>query len=102
MYSEWGTWSRLLSRMSRPVPIIAYTRHPKVRRQMLLCRGVLPELLTAAPEEAELTCEVRNRLHQSTWLEVGDAVVVVLGRPLQSVVNSTRMTVHRLPEEEGS
>ena len=99
VYSEWGTWSRLISRSTRPIPILAYTRRQKVVRQMLLCRGVTPEVMDVIPDEAVLTRDVQQRLHHAGWLEAGDAVLVVMGRPLESSINSTRMTVHRLVEE---
>ncbi|MCH2133303.1 MAG: pyruvate kinase [Phycisphaerales bacterium] len=96
VFSEWGTWSRLLSRSTQPLPIVAYTPHQKVVRQMLLCRGVTPEVMEIIPDEAILTRDVEHRLSATGWLSPGDAVIVVLGRPLETTRNSTRITVHRV------
>ena len=101
VYSEWGTWSRLISRSTRPVPILAFTGREKVVRQMLLCGGVTPERMDLIPDEAVLTRDVQQRLHHAGWLEEGDAVLVVMGRPLESSINSARLTVHRLVKESG-
>ena len=96
VFSEWGTWSRLISRGVRPVPIVAYTPRRSVVRQMLLCRGVIPELMEIVPDDAIMSRDAQHRLGDVGWLEDGDAIVVVLGRPLQQESHSARITVHRI------
>ncbi|MEE2907133.1 MAG: pyruvate kinase [Planctomycetota bacterium] len=96
VFSEWGTWSRLISRGVRPVPIVAYTPRPSVVRQMLLCRGVIPELMEIVPDDAILSRDAQHRLGDVAWLEDGDAIIVVLGRPLKKESHSARITVHRI------
>ena len=96
VFSEWGTWSRLISRSTRPIPIMAFTHRPAVVRQMLLCRGVIPELMKTMPDAEILGRDAEHRLSDLHWLEPGDAVLVVLGRPMEQTVHSVRVTIQRI------
>ncbi len=95
VFSEWGTWSRLISRGIDTLPIVAYTPRQSVVRQMLLCRGVIPELMEVVPDEAILSRDAQHRLADVGWIDEGDAIIVVLGRPLKHDNHSVRITVHR-------
>ena len=95
VFSEWGTWSRLISRGIDSVPIVAYTPRQSVVRQMLLCRGVIPERMEIVPDDAILSRDAQHRLADVGWLKDGDAIIVVLGRPLEEECHSARITVHR-------
>lgn len=102
VFSEWGTWSRLISRSTRPIPIVAYTSRPSVVRQMLLCRGVIPELMEVMPDAEILGRDAEHRLRNLHWLEPGDAILVVIGRPMAQTIHSVRVTVQRISDPGAS
>ncbi|MBG83100.1 MAG: pyruvate kinase [Phycisphaerae bacterium] len=102
VFSEWGTWSRLISRSTRPIPIVAYTSRPSVVRQMLLCRGVIPELMEIMPDAEILGRDAEHRLRDLHWLEPGDAILVVIGRPMAETIHSVRVTVQRISDIEAT
>ncbi len=100
VFSEWGTWSRLISRSTRPIPIVAYTSRLSVVRQMLFCRGVIPELMEVRPDAEILGRDAEHRLRNLHWLEPGDAILVVIGRPMAQTIHSVRVTVQRISDSE--
>ncbi|MDG2093680.1 MAG: pyruvate kinase alpha/beta domain-containing protein, partial [Phycisphaerales bacterium] len=99
-FSEWGTWSLLISRSTRPIPIVAYTSRLSVVRQMLFCRGVIPELMEVRPDAEILGRDAEHRLRNLHWLEPGDAILVVIGRPMAQTIHSVRVTVQRISDSE--
>lgn len=91
-WSQLGGTARYLSQNDFDIPIIAWSSDPAATRRMALLRGVWP-VFQQPPESGRLadwTDVVEAYLLEHHWVEAGDQVLLVAGRPLGTarVVNS--------------
>lgn len=80
-FTESGYTALLISRQRPVVPIIGFTPHEQVARQMAVYRGVVPRVLDPSGSTDRLFRLVQEELLKSGDVVSGDRVVVTLGLP---------------------
>lgn len=80
-FTESGYTALLISRQRPAVPIIGFTPHAHVARQMAVYRGVVPRVLDPSGSTDRLFKLVKEELLKRGDVVTGDRVVVTLGLP---------------------
>ncbi len=98
-FSQGGFTARMIAR-NRPVAsILVFTTDPAVARRIQLVWGVRPRLMEAEVEHHDEVVEVVERqLLDSGLAAPGEAIVILMGDPIDRRPLTNLMRVHRLPE----
>jgi len=80
-FTESGYTALLISRLRPTVPVVGFTPHIQVARQMAVYRGVVPRVLDPSGSTDRLFQLVKEELKRNGDAEIGDRVVVTLGLP---------------------
>jgi pyruvate kinase len=72
-----GNTALKLASFRPPIPIIAVTFSPWVRRRLAVVRGVETILLEMDPNLDEVLPVVNDRLVRNSWLKAGDSIIFV-------------------------
>lgn len=97
-FTERGGTARKIAKFRPPCPVIAFTPHEDVQRQMQLVWGVRGHLVSASTSTDELIEKADAELLQSGLVEIGDTVVVILGAPVALCGSTNLMKLHRIGE----
>jgi pyruvate kinase len=81
-FTKSGATARLVSQLRPPGPIIALTQHSHVFRQLALCWGVHPIMLTEVSDTESTLAMVENTLLQRGLVKSGESLVITGGLPL--------------------
>lgn len=103
VWSQSGETAQYLSQNMFSVPIIAYTSNRKSARRMCLLRGVTP-LRRDPPQSGRLAdwnLGVDEDLLGQGWSKIGDAVVLMAGKPLGHRLATNLVAVHYVGQRSG-
>lgn len=81
-FTKSGSTARLISQYRPPTPIIALTQHIHVYRQISLCWGVQPLMLTEVSDSESTLAMVEETLLKKGFVGPGDSVVITGGLPI--------------------
>lgn len=81
-FTKSGSTARLISQFRPPTPIIALTQHMHVYRQMALCWGVVPLMLTEVTDSEGTLSLVEESLLKQGFVEPGDSMIITGGLPI--------------------
>ncbi|MEM7621689.1 MAG: pyruvate kinase [Planctomycetota bacterium] len=98
VWSQTGGMARYLSQHDFRVPIIAFTSSDVVARRMTIMGGVHP-IRVEPPEDGLLatwTDQVEEMAKARGWVEDGDRVVMIAGKPLGSTAGQDIMAILRV------
>ncbi|USO00264.1 MAG: pyruvate kinase [Phycisphaeraceae bacterium] len=98
VWSESGGMARYLSQTGLRVPILAFSSSGAACRRMNIMGGVIP-VHTDPPETGTLhdwTDHVERLVLERRYARSGDAVVLIAGKPLGSVLGQDAMAILRL------
>ncbi len=98
VWSESGGMARYLSQTGFRVPILAFSTSGATCRRMNLLGGVIP-VHTDPPEDGTLaswTGQVESLVQERRYAAQGDAVVLIAGKPLGSVLGQDSMSILRV------
>jgi pyruvate kinase len=98
VWSQAGGMARYLSQNDFDIPILACTSSPVAARRMCLYGGVIPVVMQAPPSRllADWTDAVEALLLERGLAKEGDAVILVAGKPLGSVVSQDTVAILRV------
>jgi len=97
-FTETGNVARWLAKFRPRVPIIAFTPHPDVARQLQLVWGVQPLPVERSDNTDEMLVQADVALFNSGLVTHGDIVVVTLGAPVALAGSTNLMKLHRIGE----
>lgn len=100
VFTEKGGTARKLAKFRPPVPIVAFTPHEQVRRQMQLVWGVHGQVIVQSKTTDELIGRVDQELVQRGLANPGDQVIVILGAPVALCGSTNLMKLHRIGEND--
>lgn len=84
--TESGNTTKLMSRITTSLPIIALSRHPSSLNAMSLYRGVTPVFFdSTAIQKGFLTTEVMQALRDQGFLQVGDKFIFTYGDTMETI-----------------
>lgn len=95
-FTQTGDTVRRLSRHRSPIPLLAFTPLPEIRRQMALSWGVESFDSKIVIHTDEMVEQVDRALVEMKRGEPGDQVVIVAGSPPNTPGSTNAMRVHRL------
>lgn len=81
-FTKSGSTARLISQFRPPTPIIALTQHEHVYRQISLCWGVTPLMLTEVSDSESTLAMVENILVEKGFVAPGDNIIITGGLPI--------------------
>ena len=99
-FTQSGDTVRRLARLHTPLPLLAFTPLPAVRRQLTLTWGTETFLVDAVATTAEMVRQVDSALLSLGRYVKGDLVVIVAGSPPGTVGSTNLIHVHRIGEED--
>ena len=82
IFTQSGRTARLVSRCRPDILILAYTPVEKTRRQLALCRGVLPVLGESVASTDKMIAVALKSSLQTGMVKKGQTVVITAGAPI--------------------
>ena len=95
-FTQSGSTARLISKRRPATPIVAFTPHQTIWRQLCLCWGTEPRLIDAAHDTDEMVAEVEARLLIEGSVGVGDSLVILSGAPVTARAETNLLKLHRV------
>ncbi len=97
-FTQSGSTARLISKRRPRTPIVAFTPHERIRRQLCLCWGTQPRLMALVEDTDRMVAEVEARLLVEGQLSVGDTLVILAGAPITARAETNLLKLHRVGE----
>ncbi|MFA5554824.1 MAG: pyruvate kinase [Phycisphaerae bacterium] len=99
VWSETGSGARLLSKARLDAPILAFTSNQRICRQMCLHYGVIPRC-RAIPANTEEFIQIVDKMAlERGWLQPGDRIILVAGKPIGKAGTTNTITVHTVTSD---
>lgn len=95
-FTQSGSTARLISKRRPTTPIVAFTPHQAIWRQLCLCWGTEPRLIDTAYSTDEMVAEVEARLLVEGSVRVGDNLVILSGAPVTARAETNLLKLHRV------
>jgi pyruvate kinase len=99
-FTESGGTARKVAKFRPPVPVIAFTPHASVVRQLQLAWGVKGCLIAPIVSTDEMLVRTDIELQHLKLAETGDKVIILLGAPVASHGSTNLMKLHRIGVNE--
>jgi pyruvate kinase len=93
-WSQEGGTARYLSQTGMTIPIVAYSSDERQVRRMALLRGVTARLMDPPASLGDWNLRVEADLLEVGWLQAGDPVVLVAGKPLGVRGSTCSLAIH--------
>ena len=100
VWSHGGATARYLSQNRPSIPIIAVTSNRRAMRRMCLLFAVWPVRMDPPAGIAAFVAEIDRLLLDQEWADPGDAVIVVVGEPLDAPGATNTVRIHHLGEDK--
>jgi pyruvate kinase len=94
-FTKSGATARLISQFRPPTPIIALTQQVHVYRQMTLCWGIMPIMLTEVRASEETLALVEDTMLKQGYVAPGDSMIITGGLPIaaRGAANFVKLSV---------
>jgi pyruvate kinase len=81
-FTRTGSTARMIAQLRPPTPIVALTQHDHIYRQMALCWGVIPLMMTEVRDSEGTLALVEETLLKHGLAEPGETIIVTGGLPI--------------------
>ena len=99
VFSQTGFTARLVSKFRPAVPIVAFTPHERVARQMNLFWGVRPYVLPEAGQfHEEIVDRVKRFVGGTGLVQPGERIVLLMAAPKSERPRTNLLRIDRVPE----
>jgi pyruvate kinase len=95
VFTQSGSTARLIAKYRPPLPIIAFTPFPEIRRRLTLSWGVHTCPIGAVEGTDQQIAMVEKTL-LGIGFKKGDVVVITMGVPVEARGSTNQMKVHKL------
>ncbi len=99
-FTEMGGTARKIAKFRPPAPVIAFTPHEFVVRQLNLAWGVRGQVISPSLSTDEMIEKADGEMLRSGLVSVGDKIVVILGAPVALCGSTNLMKLHRIGEND--
>ena len=96
-FTQSGATARLISKRRPRTPIIAFTPHQEIWRQLCLCWGTDPRLIDATHTTDEMISEVEAQLLLDGTVAHGDSLVILSGAPVTARAETNEVQSAQAP-----
>ncbi len=94
MWTHFGSEAVLLSQQRMTRPILAFSNRERTLRQMSLLYGLHPAFMELPESGSKFLNTLDHVLLDNGWAEKGEAVIIVLGEPIERIGIANRVVVH--------
>ena len=98
-FTQSGTSARLLSRMRRPIPMLAFTPLESTRRRLALSWGVHTYRVPEVQHTDDLEWQLDQDVQSSRLADIGQQLVIVAGMPPGIAGSSNMLRIHEVGDE---
>ena len=98
-FTQSGTSARLLSRMRRPIPMLAFTPLESTRRRLALSWGIQTYRVPEVQHTDDMVWQLDLVAQSSRLAEIGDQLVIVAGMPPGIPGSSNMLRIHEVGDE---
>ena len=98
-FTQSGTSARLLSRMRRPIPMLAFTPLESTRRRLALSWGIQTYRVPEVRHTDDMVWQLDQVVQSSRLAEIGDQLVIVAGMPPGIPGSSNMLRIHEVGDE---
>lgn len=95
-FTTTGGSARRMARYRSPIPVLAFTPHEEVRRQLALTWGVETFLVPEVRHTDEMVMQVDRALLEAARCGEGEEVVIVAGAPPGIPGSTNALRIHRM------
>ena len=98
-FTQSGTSARLMSRLRRPIPMLAFTPLESTRRQLALSWGIQTYRVPQVQHTDDMVWQVDQVVQNTHLAEIGDELVIIAGMPPGTAGSSNMLRVHEVGDE---
>ena len=98
-FTQSGTSARMLSRMRRPIPMLAFTPLESTRRRLALSWGIQTYRVPEVQHTDDMVWQLDLVAQSSRLAEIGDQLVIVAGMPPGIPGSSNMLRIHEVGDE---
>ena len=98
-FTQSGTSARMLSRMRRPIPMLAFTPLESTRRRLALSWGIQTYRVPEVQHTDDMVWQLDLVAQSSHLAEIGDQLVIVAGMPPGIPGSSNMLRIHEVGDE---
>jgi pyruvate kinase len=100
MWSQMGGGALYLSQQRIPRPILAFSSNRQALRQMSVLYGVTPFYMAKPSGNSDFILQVDRMMLQKKLAKKGEAIVFVMGEPIDRVGVTNNISIHYLGESD--
>lgn len=98
-FTQSGTSARKMSRLRRPIPMLAFTPLESTRRRLALSWGIQTYRVPEVRHTDDMVWQVDQVAQSSHLAEIGDQLVIIAGMPPGTAGSSNMLRVHSVGDE---
>ena len=98
-FTQSGTSARKMSRLRRPIPMLAFTPLESTRRRLALTWGIQTYRVPEVRHTDDMVWQVDQVVQSSNLAEIGDELVIIAGMPPGTEGSSNLLRVHEVGDE---
>lgn len=98
-FTQSGTSARMMSRLRRPIPMLAFTPLESTRRRLALTWGMQTYRVPEVRHTDDMVWQVDQVAQSSHLAEIGDELVIVAGMPPGIAGSSNMLRLHKVGDE---
>ena len=98
-FTQSGTSARLLSRMRRPIPMLAFTPLESTRRRLALSWGIQSYRVPEVRHTDDMVWQLDQVVQSAHLAEIGEQLVIVAGMPPGIPGSSNMLRIHEVGDE---
>ena len=98
-FTQSGTSARLLSRMRRPIPMLAFTPLETTRRRLALSWGIQTYRVPEVQHTDDMVWQLDQVVQSSRLADIGEQLVIVAGMPPGIPGSPNMLRIHEVGDE---
>ena len=98
-FTQSGASARMMSRLRRPIPMLAFTPLESTRRRLALTWGIQTYRVPEVRHTDDMVWQVDQVAQSSRLAEIGDELVIVAGMPPGTAGSSNMLRLHKVGDE---
>ncbi|MDC4233253.1 pyruvate kinase [Actinomyces sp. B33] len=98
-FTQSGQSARLMSRLRRPIPMLAFTPLEATRRRLALTWGIQTYRVPQVQHTDDMVWQVDQVVQNTRLAEIGDDLVIVAGMPPGTAGSSNMLRIHEVGDE---
>lgn len=98
-FTQSGQSAQKMSRLRRPIPMLAFTPLESTRRRLALTWGIQTYRVPEVRHTDDMVWQVDQVMQSSNLAEIGDQLVIIAGMPPGTAGSSNMLRIHEVGDE---